>query len=142
VIVLDTTVLVYAVGTEHPLREPCRRIVGAITDGSVAATTSVEVVQEFAHVAAHRTDCRQVATAARRYATLLAPLLISSSDDLDQALALYERHRSLGAFDALLAATAIRSDAAALVSADRSFGVVRGLRWVDPAGAEVESLLA
>lgn len=26
-IVLDTTVLVYATGTEHPLREPCRRLV-------------------------------------------------------------------------------------------------------------------
>jgi uncharacterized protein len=141
VIVLDTTVLVYAVGTEHPLRDPCRRIVDAITDGRVAATTLVEVVQEFAHVAARRAERRRVVTAARRYATLLAPLLTASSDDLEQALTLYERHQSLGAFDALLAATAIRSDATALVSADRSFGMVRGLRWVDPAAAEVESLL-
>jgi predicted nucleic acid-binding protein len=142
VIVLDTTVLVYAVGTEHQLREPCRRIVSAITDGRVAATTSVEVVQEFAHVVARRTDRRQVVTAARRYAALLAPLLSSTPDDLEQALTLYERHSALGAFDALLAATAIRSEAAALVSADRSFGVVRGLRWVHPAGSDVESVLA
>jgi uncharacterized protein len=92
-------------------------------------------------VAARRAERRRVVTAARRYATLLAPLLTASSDDLEQALTLYERHQSLGAFDALLAATAIRSDATALVSADRSFGMVRGLRWVDPSAAEGESLL-
>jgi predicted nucleic acid-binding protein len=142
VIVLDTTVLVYAVGAEHPLREPCRRIVKAVTEGRVAATTTVEVVQEFVHVANRRADRRRVVTAGRRYAALLAPLLVATSDDLEQALSLYERHRELGALDALLAATAMRSDAAALVSADRQFGTVGGLPWVDPAGNDLEALFA
>ena len=46
-IVLDTTVLVYAVGAEHPLREPNRRLIDAIATGRVDATTTAEVIQEF-----------------------------------------------------------------------------------------------
>ncbi len=53
-ILLDTSVLVYAVGGEHPLREPCRRVVNEIGAGRLAATTTVEVIQEFAHVRARR----------------------------------------------------------------------------------------
>jgi predicted nucleic acid-binding protein len=37
----------------------------------------------------------------------------------------------LGTSDAVLAASAIAAKAEAIISADRSFGVVRGLRWVD-----------
>ena len=43
-IVLDTTVLVYSVGSDHPLRAPCRSLIEAIGDGEIAATTTVEVI--------------------------------------------------------------------------------------------------
>ena len=43
-IVLDTTVLVYATGAEHPLRAPCRRVVTAVGDGRLAATTTAEAI--------------------------------------------------------------------------------------------------
>src|SRR6476646_11029825 len=49
-IVLDTTVLVYAKGSEHPLRAPCRELIEAVAGGSIEATTSVEAIQEFVHV--------------------------------------------------------------------------------------------
>lgn len=47
-IVLDTTVLVYAKGAEHPLRDPCRDLVAAIADERIAATTTAEVCQMLA----------------------------------------------------------------------------------------------
>lgn len=140
-IVLDTAVLVYAVGAAHPLREPCRRIVAAVTDGRISATTTIEVVQEFVHVASRRHDRRAVAGLARRYATLLAPLLTSTADVLDDALLLFERVPKLGAFDALLAATTMRSGAEGLVSADRDFAGIRGLRLLEPGSAELEEML-
>lgn len=52
VIVLDTTVLVYAVGAEHPLRDPCRRLVEAIADGQLGQprrSTSSRSSLMFAH---------------------------------------------------------------------------------------------
>jgi predicted nucleic acid-binding protein len=141
VIVLDTTVLAYAVGGEHPLREPGRRLVAAIEAGQVRATTTTGVVQEFAHVRARRVGRADAAAVARHWAALLAPLLFSTTDDLDLGLELFERHESLGSFDAVLAATAVRAEAHALVSADRAFAGVAGLRHVDLASPELERQL-
>src|SRR3546814_18276501 len=42
VIVLDTTVLAYAVGDAHPLRDPCRRLLSAHAMGRVEAATTLE----------------------------------------------------------------------------------------------------
>ena len=53
-ILLDTTVLVYAVGDAHPLRQPCRQLVEAVRDAHLRATTTTEVIQEFAHVRSRR----------------------------------------------------------------------------------------
>jgi uncharacterized protein len=141
VIVLDTTVLVYAVGREHPLRAPGRRLVAALESGQVRATTTVGVVQEFAHVRARRMGRADAAAVARHWAALLAPLLVSTADDLEFGLELFERNERLGSFDAVLAATAVRAEAAALVSADRAFAGVAELQLVDLASPALEAEL-
>jgi predicted nucleic acid-binding protein len=141
VIVLDTTVLVYAVGGEHALRDSCRRLVDRLGEGRLAATTSVEVIQEFVHVRARRYDRTDAASLGRAWAALLSPLLAVSRDDVELGLDLFERHRELGAFDAVLAAAALSAGADALVSADAAFAAVPGLRVVRPATAELEDLL-
>jgi predicted nucleic acid-binding protein len=142
VIVLDTTVLVYAVGDDHELREPARALVTAVESGTAQATTTVEAIQEFVHVRARRRGRADAAGLGRAYATLLSPLLQPSEENLVAGLQLFEREAAVGAFDAVLAAAAIAVKADALVSADRSFAAVRGLRWVDLAGEELKALLA
>lgn len=141
-ILLDTTVLVYAAGVEHPLREPCRDLVAAIGDGAVRATTTVEAIQEFVHVRARRRERREAAETGSDYAELLAPLLVPSDEDLRTGLALFARAPKLGAFDAVLAATGIDAGVTAIVSADTAFAAVPGLRHVVPDVAGVERLLA
>jgi predicted nucleic acid-binding protein len=107
VILLDTTILVYAVGSEHGARDPSRRLLEAIGAGR-----AVEL--------------------ARRYVTLLTPLLVAGEHELDHGLELFESQAELGAFDAVLAATALSHGADALVSADQSFASVPGLAHVAP----------
>jgi predicted nucleic acid-binding protein len=140
-IVLDTTVLVYAKGSEHPLRGPCRDLVAAIADGAVEATTTVEAIQEFVHVRARRRGREDAATLGCDYAELLSPLLAIEEDHLRRGLALFERVEDLGAFDAVLAAAAIGAGATALVSADRGFAEVPSLPHVAPDAAGVSGLL-
>lgn len=132
-IVVDTTVLVYAVGEEHPLRDPCRAIVSAVDAGDLTASTTIEVIQEFCHVRARRRGRNDAAALARSYADLLSPLLVVERDDLADGLDLFEEVHSLGAFDAVLAATARRRGAGALVSADIAFATVEDLKHLDPA---------
>ena len=140
-IVLDTTVLVYAKGSTHPLRDPARRLIDAIAQGKLEATSTVEVIQEFVHVRAQRRERSDAVELGGDYADLLAPLLTVSDEQLRRGLALFERHEPLGAFDAVLAATAIDIDADALVSADSAFAHVPGVRHVVPDDAGVDELL-
>lgn len=140
-IVLDTTILVYAVGDEHELREPSRRLVEAIGDGRVQATTTVEAIQEFVHVRARRRDRRDAVQLGLAYSDLLAPLILPEKEDLETGLGLFERHADLGSFDSVLAAAALARDAEALVSADASFGAVPKLKYVQPGSAAFVRLL-
>lgn len=131
-IVVDTTVLVYSVGQDHPLRQPCRGLVAALRDGRLRATTTPEVIQEFAHVRARRRARLDAAELAADFAQLLAPLIVVDEDDLMEGLPLFARHDQLGSFDAVLAAAGLRRGVRALVSADQGFGAVDGLPYVDP----------
>lgn len=142
-IVLDTTVLVYAVGDDHALRESARTLIRAVGEGRLAATTTVEVIQEFAHVRARRRGRTEAASLSRSYATLLTPLTTVTAADLARGLDLFdaasdEGGRALGAFDAVLAAVAFRLGAG-LVSADAAFTSALGDRHIplgDPARIE------
>jgi len=141
VIVLDTTVLVYAVGADHQLREPCELLIRAIADGSILATTTTEVIQEFTHVRARRRDRKDAAALARDYIELLSPLLIVEETDLREGLRLFEEGRGFGSFDAVLAAAAYAAGAEALVSADAGFSGISAIRHVVPDADGVRGLL-
>jgi predicted nucleic acid-binding protein len=134
VIVLDTTILVYAIGNEHPLRLPCRTLLELVRDGLVRAGTTVEVVQEFAHVRSRRRRRDEAAERAREYSRAFSPLIQLGEDDLLNGLDLFEISNRLGPFDAVLAAGAQRRGWA-LASADRSFRQVAGLVYLDPSSS-------
>lgn len=139
-ILLDTTILVYSVGEAHPLRAPCQRLIVAHRDGRVDGAATVEVIQEFAHIRARRLPRRDAVDAARAFASSLT-MLMATPDDLDRGLRLFADHPGLGSFDAVLAAVAIGHGAEALVSADRGFAAIPGLRWIDPATPALDSIL-
>lgn len=140
-IVLDTTVLVYAKGSDHTLRGPCRQLIAAIAEGSLEATTTAEAIQEFVHVRARRRDRSDAAALGRDYADLLAPLLAPTDRELRRGLDLFEEHSDLGAFDAVLAAAALDAGADSLVSADAAFSGITDLRHAVPDKAGIASLL-
>jgi len=141
VIVVDTSILLYSVGEDHPLRDPCRRLVDAVRRGKVPATATAEVIQEFVHVRGRRRPRSDAVALGRDFVRLLRPLVGLEDADLDRGFRLFERTLALGAFDAVLAAVALRLRAQALVSADKGFGSVPGLKYVDPASHELERLL-
>lgn len=141
-ILLDTTVLVYAKGADHPLRDPCRELIAAIAAGELEATTSVEVIQEFVHVRARRRGRRDAAALGRDYAELLSPLLEITVEHLRRGLELFEGVEDLGAFDAVLAGAAIDAGMRALVSADAGFSEVPALAHTMPDAAGLAGLLS
>lgn len=115
----------------HPLRAPSRSLVELVRDGEVRACTTVEIIQEFAHVRARRRPPAEAIARAKEYALGFSPLARPDEEDLLQGLDLFADTDGLGPFDAELAVAALRRGWA-LASADRSFARVSGLTYLDP----------
>src|SRR4029453_11270527 len=130
-----------AVGGRPALAGPSRNLLEAIEQGSVSATTTPEVIQEFVHVRARRHGRSDAVRLGRAYAELLSPLLMAGRSALEQGLALFERLPELGAFDAVLAAAAIESGASGLASADRAFASVPRLTFLELGSPQLEALV-
>lgn len=131
----DTAVFVYAVGTDHPYREPCRRLVEALGGQHVHAEASVELVQEFLHQRARRTGDRPEAVRLAQRVAALCTLHEVEVRDLRLALDLFAAHDALHARDAVHAATAINRGITSIVSPDRAFDDLDGLVRIDPRDA-------
>jgi predicted nucleic acid-binding protein len=141
VILLDTSVLVYAVGIEHPLRDPCRRVLAAQRAGAIDAAVTVEIIQEFTHARTRRHRRADAVAVARDYAASLR-VLQATAADLDRGLDIFVAHPDLGMFDSIVAAVALNHGATALISTDGGFGSISGLRWVNPATPDLDTIVA
>lgn len=133
-ILLDSNILMYAAGAEHPNKAPSVSLLRRIAGGDVDAAIDAEVLQEILHRyrAIHRwEDGRRVYDLTR---TLLPVVLPITAPILDHARALVDTHPECTARDALHAAVCLDAGAEALCSYDRFFDQVEGLRRVEPAG--------
>lgn len=128
----DTSIFVYARGTEHEYREPCRTVIRLAEQGVLAGEASVELVQEYAHILRRRglsgPDVREQA----RDVAALCLLHNFAEDDLRLALNLVATHPVLRVRDAVHAATALRRGISVILSADRDFDGIAGLERLDP----------
>lgn len=108
----------------------------AAAAAKIKATTTVEAIQEFVHVRSRRRPREDACDLGIAYVELLSPLLSPGRAELEEGLRLYRASDRLGAFDAVLAASALLAGAQALVSADSAFADLAGLRFVNPADQE------
>lgn len=140
-IVVDTSVLAYSVGSEHRFREPCVRLLDAVEAGTIRASTTPEVLQEFAHVRARRRSREDAVALAEAFADLLGPLLTVEEAALRAGLGTFRNHPRLGSFDAVLIAAAIAAGATVVASTDAAFADVPGIRHIVPDERGVAELL-
>jgi predicted nucleic acid-binding protein len=129
---LDTAVFMYAGGTDHPLRAPCQRILRAVADGALEATTSAEVVQEILHrfVAIRRTDLG--VAMARHVLDAFEPVLPLSHAIMRRVPDLVERYPSLSARDVVHVATCVEEGIGVIVSPDAGLDRVAEVHRLDP----------
>lgn len=137
---LDTAVVVYARERDHPYRASCRRLVELARDGIILPDASVELVQEYAHVLLRRGLAAPDVAASARDVSTLCRLLAFDEDVLERTLMLLDEDLGLGGRDAVHAATALVHGIELVVSPDRAFASVPGLRRLDPAEAEATLL--
>jgi predicted nucleic acid-binding protein len=129
---IDTSVLMYAAGGEHPLRAPCVRVMEAVASGTLAATTSAEVIQEIVHryLAIRRPDIAD--GLARSTMETFAPVLPITHALMRRVPDLARRYPTLGARDLVHVATCVHEGITKIISADRAFDQVAELRRIPP----------
>ncbi|PJJ77808.1 hypothetical protein CLV28_1034 [Sediminihabitans luteus] len=132
---VDTAVFAYALGGAHEQRDACRAVIAAAERGVVELHASIELVQELVHHRMRRTNRAD----AVRQAQLAAAVCVLHPFDravLDRSLALVAR-TTLGGRDAVHAATGLLLGISVILSPDRDYDGVPGLRRVDPVDLEL-----
>lgn len=131
----DTAVFVYARGTAHVYRDPCRDLLDAARTRRIAGEGSVELVQEYAHLLLRRGLPRPAVRDEARDVAALFRTHEFEEADLQLALSLVADYPGLGVRDGVHAATALRREIPWIVSPDQGFDDVMGLERIDPIGA-------
>lgn len=132
----DTAVFVYALGSEHPYREPCRSILREAQRGTLDGEASLELVHEFAYVRLRQSGDRGDAARWARTVAHVCRMHAVEQADIDRALILWCEHERLAVRDAIFAATALNRGIDAILSPDQDFDDIPGLQRIDPADAK------
>ena len=129
---LDTNVVMYAAGSEHPLRQPCRQALRRAVDARIPLITDAEVLQEilYRYFAIRRPD--RAAVVYRSTVDLCDEVTPITENDTARALELLQSHAQLTPRDAIHVATMESAGVRRLLSADRDFDVVPSVQRVDP----------
>jgi uncharacterized protein len=127
---VDTVVLAYSVGEDHPDRQACRDLVQAASTGRIELHASVEAVQELLCPRLRRGE-RSLATAMARR---MADLCILHPFDRGVATRMIDllESTSLQGRDAVHVATAQVAGFASIVSVDRDFDAAPDLARLTP----------
>jgi predicted nucleic acid-binding protein len=129
---VDTAIPMYAAGGQHPLRDPCLRILRLVRTGDLDAVTSAEVVQEIAHrfLAIGRPDV--ASQLALDVLDLFGPVLPITHALMRRLPDLARNYPLLSARDLVHVATCIHEGINEIISPDRAFDRVAEVRRIDP----------
>ncbi len=131
-VLVDTNVFIYAMGVDHPLREPCREIIAAAGRGELHLTISAEVLQEYAHVRLRRGVSRESVAAEAAHIADLCDVVPVSEATMRSCFATLTEHEHLQMRDRVMCETAVAADVTDVVTADAGFDAVASITRIDP----------
>jgi uncharacterized protein len=128
VILVDSNVPMYLVGAAHRNKEAARRLIEASIDAGESLVTDAEVFQEILHryVAINRRDA--IGPAFEALSGLVDDTFAIDLDLVRRARSLVEGHGGLSARDAIHVAVLQREGIPTIMSFDRGFDGVAGIR--------------
>jgi uncharacterized protein len=127
---VDTSVIMFAAGAEHPRRAGCRAVLAAVAAGRLDAVISAEVVQEILHRFS-RSDREVGSRMAHAAIGLFAPVVALDHPAIAEAVRRYS-FSPLLARDLVHVATCQVLGIEEIISVDADFDAVEGLRRIDP----------
>jgi len=131
-LLVDSSIIAYALGAESAWKDPCRELLLAIGRGEYDGFASVEMIQELVHHRLRVTGDRLRAVADGRDVAAGLTVLPFTQAVLDEALRLIESSAAIRGRDAVHAATALVHGIPTIASTDPAFDAVPGLTRLVP----------
>jgi predicted nucleic acid-binding protein len=131
-ILIDSSVFMYAAGAPHPNKESSVALLESIARGTVDAATDAEVLQEILHryrAIRRWNEGRALYDLVRRIVPNVVPV---TAEILDVARVILDTEASIMARDALHAAAARSVRASCICSFDRDFDRIAGVVRREP----------
>ncbi len=133
-VLIDTDIPMYAAGTPHPLREPCQAIIRAVAEGKLETVTDAKVLQEILYRYLHIGEREKGFKVFDRFRRImLGHILLIDEADVQRARELAEEYPRLSPRDLFHLAMMLRHGIHEIITADKGFERVRGIRRIDPA---------
>lgn len=130
---IDTAIVMYAGGGEHPLRDPSRQVLLRIGREELDGVISAEVIQEILHrfIRVRRPELGWAQ--ADEAMDFFAPVLPITHALMRRVPELARKYPQLDARDVVHVATCIHDGITEIVSPDKAFDQVAEVHRIDPA---------
>lgn len=125
---IDTNILVYAVGKAHPLKESVHHVLSDIAEGTLQANLDVEALQEILHLYSSRGERRKGFETLDDLLILFPNPISIGREEVEKARDLMRLYSFLGARDAIHAAVVITQGLEGIITADRVFDRIKRVR--------------
>ena len=132
---LDANVAVYAYGRPHPYQESCRKIMDGLKLYPDDYAVDAEMLQELLHSYLERRQLERGVQTVEYLLTYIPSIIPITAAEIATAMRLLGETPNISARDAIHAAVVIGHGLEGIVSADRDFDRVAGLRRFDPVEA-------
>ena len=129
---LDTNVIVYAVGRPHRYKQPCTRPLQDVADGDGNYGVDTELLQEILYLYTARGERRLGLSTYSDLLLMFPDPFPIAREEIALAHELLTRYPNLLPRDAIHAAVVRANDLEGIVSADKVFDVVDNLSRFDP----------
>ncbi len=129
---LDANVVIYSLGREHPYREPCRAIINQSERRSHDYAVNAEMPQEILNVFWNKRDIEMGIEVVNRLLSLFPNPIPITGAEVALATQLIGQVQRLSARDAIHVAVVMIHGLEGIVSTDKDFDHVPGLRRYDP----------
>lgn len=125
---IDTNVIVYAVGKAHPLREGARKVLDQVGEGTLEANIDAEVLQEILHVYSARGERTKGFDTINDLLLLFPNLFPIGREEIEAASDLMRAYSFLTARDGVHAAVVRIHELDGIVTADKIFDRIKGVK--------------
>lgn len=128
---IDANVVIYAAGKAHPLQDEARRVLDRVAEGALHANVDAEVLQEILHVYDGRKERAKGFDTIDDLLVLFPNPIPIAREEIEAARDLMRANSFLGARDAIHAAVVQTHDLEGIVTADKVFDRIKGVKRFD-----------